>query len=110
MILNFLAVGELDSIHLPWWDFDASQTGYTVDQSDDGSNFSSLVTVDANINYYNHSLGEVVKKYYRVKAIDGALSSAYTTVQNATTKITPPADFILPVRVQYPVSLLRAKI
>ena len=82
-------------INLSWTDNSNNETGFSIEQSTDGVNFTQIATVGVNISSYSviTNLQTATTYYYRVRAYNNyqTLSySAYTNVANATTVAQPP--------------------
>jgi polygalacturonase len=72
-------------IELSWTDNSANESGFRVEQSLDGINFTQIAQVAANItNYLNTGLFPGTNYYYRVYAFNAAGNSAYANVASAT--------------------------
>ena len=77
-------------INLRWTDNSNNETGFAIEQSPDGSTFTQIGTVGANITSYAVTTGlqPSTPYYFRVRAFVTASSqlySAYTNIANATT-------------------------
>lgn len=77
-------------INLSWQDNSNNETGFKIERSSNGSSFSEIATVGANItSYSNTGLLESTQYYYRVRAykVQGnkTTHSAYSNTANATT-------------------------
>ncbi|QOV88077.1 fibronectin type III domain-containing protein [Humisphaera borealis] len=84
-----------DTINLSWTDNSAGETGFVVERSTDGVNFTTLTTTAASVTTYeNADLASATQYTYRVKAINGAGSSGYTTTVAGTTRTDAPADLV----------------
>jgi Fibronectin type III domain len=56
-------------INLAWTDNSNNETGFTIERSTDGTNFSPVITVGANVTSYSDTgLAASTKYYYRVDA------------------------------------------
>jgi hypothetical protein len=74
------------SIKLTWTDNATNETGYRIERSLDGSSWTQLVTLGANVTTYtNTGLTKNKKYYYRVVAYNAAGDSPYSNVASATT-------------------------
>ena len=70
-------------IRLNWTDNSNNETGFKIERSTDGVNFTQIVTVAANtITYQNTGLTSGVRYYYRLRATNGAGDSAYSNTAN----------------------------
>src|SRR5664279_1841328 len=77
-------------IRLSWTDNSADEDGFMVERSLDGTVFTQIAQVAANItNYLNAGLFPGTNYYYRVRAYNSAGNSDYANVANAVTP-TPP--------------------
>jgi hypothetical protein len=76
-------------IRLAWTDNAANESGYRVERSRDGVNWSVLATLSANSTWYlDTTVSTGTTYYYRVRAFNSTTSSAYS---NQTTVTTVPA-------------------
>jgi hypothetical protein len=74
-------------INLSWNDNSADETGFDVERSLDGVNFTLLTTTGADTTSYSDTgLAESTIYYYRVLAYNANGSSAYSATSSATTK------------------------
>ncbi|NIO81048.1 MAG: hypothetical protein GTN53_10600, partial [Candidatus Aminicenantes bacterium] len=84
-----------DQIDLSWTDNADNESGFKIERSPDGTNFSQMDTVGANVtNYSDTTVAENTTYWYRVKAYNSAGDSAYSNTANATTPtcpVEPPA-------------------
>jgi LmbE family N-acetylglucosaminyl deacetylase/3-mercaptopyruvate sulfurtransferase SseA len=79
-------------INLTWVDNATNETSYQVERSPDGTTFTALVTLGANVTTYsNTGLTASTTYFYRVRAANGGGNSAYSNVASATTTGLPPA-------------------
>lgn len=76
-------------INLGWTDNASDETGFDVERSTDGTNFTSIASlgVDAE-SYSDNGLTESTTYYYRVTAFNGVGNSSPSNVANATTQPT----------------------
>ncbi len=73
-------------IDLAWTDNANNETGFKIERSTDGVNFSLISTVGANVaSYSNTGLSGVTTYYYRVRASNSSGDSAYSGIASATT-------------------------
>ena len=85
------SVVSANRIDLTWADNANNETGFTVERSLNGTNFTVIATLGANATgYTNTGLTASTIYYYRVKASNAVGSSAYTSVASATTKPSAP--------------------
>ena len=82
-----------DQIDLNWLDNANNETGFTIERSLDGSNFSQLDTVGADVTSYEDTSAGSVTTYttywYRVRAFNSGGDSSYSNIASATTPICP---------------------
>ena len=73
-------------INLSWTATSTNQTGFEIDRSTDGTNFTVVTTVASTTTSYS-DIGRTAaaKYYYRVKAVNNLGSSQPSTVASATT-------------------------
>jgi fibronectin type 3 domain-containing protein len=77
------------SIHISWSDNANNETGYRLERSSDGTNFSFLTNLGANATSYdNGNLSPNTRYYYRVQAAGSPNSSGYSNIGSATTQST----------------------
>lgn len=70
-------------IRLNWTDNSNNETGFKIERSTDGANFTQIVTVAANtISYQNTGLTSGVLYYYRVRATNSAGDSPYSNTSS----------------------------
>ena len=73
-------------INLAWTDHSASETGFKIQRSIDGINFSLLAQVGPNVTTYNNTgLNPSTKYQYRVSSYNGSNMSAFSNIASATT-------------------------
>jgi galactose oxidase len=73
-------------INLSWTANSSNQTGFNIQQSTDGTNFSQTATVGASVTSYSVAGLSCSKKYYfRVQAFNSAGTSGYSNTASATT-------------------------
>jgi phosphodiesterase/alkaline phosphatase D-like protein len=78
-------------IILSWSDSSGDEDGFAIERSTDGSNFTPLSTVGANVTSYNSTgLNASTTYWYRVRAFRGTSNSAYSATASATTSAPPP--------------------
>ena len=74
-------------IDLSWTDNSDNETGFKIERSPNGSDWTEIHTTAAGVtSYQNTGLTENTLYYYRVRATNGDGDSAYTATANATTK------------------------
>ena len=79
------------SISLAWQDNSTNETGFKIDRSTDGVNFSLLTTTLANVTSFTDSgLISGDKYYYRVRATNSSGDSGNSAVASATTTLPSP--------------------
>jgi hypothetical protein len=72
---------------LNWADNSSNESGFKIERSTDGTNYSLLTTTAANVtSYSNTGLSAATKYYYRVRATNSAGDSANSAVASATTQ------------------------
>ena len=85
-------VASCSQINLGWTDNSGDETSFKIERSTDGSNFSEIASVGANVTTYNNTgLTAGTTYYYRVRAYNGGGYSGYTNTANAATPVCPPA-------------------
>jgi hypothetical protein len=81
-------------IDLSWTDNSNNEDGFKIEKSADGTTFSDLATVGANVTSYSDTgLTALTTYYYRVRAYNSKGNSAYTNVAEQMTKANPPVVF-----------------
>ena len=79
-------------INLAWTDNASNETGFAIERSPDGTTFTPLATVSANVTtYQNTGLTASTTYHYRVRATNGVGPSGWSNVANAQTTGTAPA-------------------
>ena len=79
-------------VDLQWTDSSTNETGFKVERSTDGTNFSQLATVGRDVTTYSsRSLTADTKYYYRVRAYNAAGDSGYSPIATATPPSLPLA-------------------
>ncbi|WP_449398594.1 fibronectin type III domain-containing protein [Chryseobacterium wanjuense] len=80
------------SLTVNWNDNAANETNYIVERSTDGTTFSVIATLGANMTSYDDTgLTPNTPYYYRVKATTATESSVYTSTATVTTPPIPSA-------------------
>jgi predicted phage tail protein len=75
------------SVTLNWTDNSNNETGFKIERSTDGVNFTQITTVGANVvTYKNTGLTSGTTYQYRVRATNGSGDSAYSNVASATAR------------------------
>ncbi len=79
-------------ISLSWTDNSTTETGFKIERSPvDNLHFTQVATVGANVTAFTDSgLTESTKYYYRVRAYNALVNSAYSSQKNATTLANVP--------------------
>jgi hypothetical protein len=86
-----------NQIDLAWTDNADNETGFTIERSTDGSNFSELDTVGANVTTYSDTtVAGSTTYWYRVKAYNSAGDSAYSNTASDTTPECPVEPPVAP--------------
>jgi hypothetical protein len=86
------AVVSASQVDLSWADNSTNETGFKVERSTDGVNFTQVATVASNITTYSATALTSGTTYtFRVRAYNGVGNSAYSNTASATTPATPPA-------------------
>jgi phosphodiesterase/alkaline phosphatase D-like protein len=90
---NLLATAVSTSeIDLSWTNNATDQTGFLIQRSTDGTNFTSLATVAANVTSFNDTgLTANTQYFYRVQATNANGGSLFSNVASATTNTNMPA-------------------
>ncbi len=89
LVANAISAKEID---LTWADNSSNETGFIIERSTDGVNFSPLTTTAANVTSYadTSSLAFSTTFYYRVRATNSAGDSANSNTASATTPAPQP--------------------
>jgi hypothetical protein len=73
-------------IKITWGDNSTNETGFKIERSTNGTTFTQIATVGANVSTYtNTGLAKNKTYWYRVRAYNGAGDSGYSNVASATT-------------------------
>jgi hypothetical protein len=87
--LNATAVSS-SQVNLVWSDNASNETGFRIERSPDGTSFTEISTVGANVTTYNDAgLSASSQYWYRVRAYNGSGPSGYSNSASATTQ--PPS-------------------
>jgi rhamnogalacturonan endolyase len=74
-------------IDLSWTDDSSDEDGFKIERSTDGTSFTQIATVGANVTTYSDTgLSASTTYYYRVRAHNSAGDSSYSNTANATTQ------------------------
>jgi titin len=86
------AAAGADQINLGWADNSSNEDGFSIERSDDGTNFVQIATVASDsVSYNDAGLSPATLYYYRVSAFNSQGSSTYSNVANASTGQRVPA-------------------
>jgi hypothetical protein len=84
------AAASSSQINLAWADMSDDETAFAIERSADGTAWTTIATVGANVrSYASTGLAANTKYYYRVRAVNGAGESGYTNTASATTPAAP---------------------
>ena len=79
-------------INLVWTDTANNETGFSIERSTDGANFSQVATVSANVtSWANTGLAAATTYYYRVRSYNTGGASDPSNVSSATTLTNLPS-------------------
>ena len=82
-----LTVVSKNRIDLRWSDNSINETGFKIERSTDGSQWSPLATTLANVKSYSSTgLKSRTRYYYRIRATNSGGDSAYSNTESAVTK------------------------
>ncbi|WP_113661753.1 T9SS type B sorting domain-containing protein [Pedobacter nanyangensis] len=74
----------LTEVRLKWIDNSTTESGYEIERSTDGTNFSLLTTTAANaIQYVDNTITAGSTYYYRVRGVEGSTRTIYTNPAKA---------------------------
>jgi hypothetical protein len=77
------------AINIKWTDNATDETGYVVQRSTDGTNFTQVATLGAGATSHSSSgLAAATTYYFRVRAYNGAGNSAFSNIASAKTSST----------------------
>jgi hypothetical protein len=80
-------------IDLNWADNASNESGFRIERSTDGTNFTEIGTVGPNVTTYaSTSLNAATQYWYRVRAYNGTGQSDYAGPASATTLPAPPSQ------------------
>jgi hypothetical protein len=83
-------------IDLTWSDNSNNESGFVVDKSTDGSNWTNVTTTGANATSFNVTgLAAGTAYQFRVSAINGAGASGYATAGPVSTRSAPPPPTVI---------------
>lgn len=88
-----LQVSTLSSsqLHLTWSDLSSDESGFKVERSTDGANFTLVSTLGANASTFTDGgLSPNTTYYYRVQAFNSGGGSGYTEIASASTSDAAP--------------------
>jgi len=82
---SLVATAGENQVGLTWADHSNNETGFVVERASDSVNFTDTFTVAANSTSYNDTTVTAGTEYtYRVRAVNGALSSDFSNTATAT--------------------------
>lgn len=88
--LSAITVSE-SQINLNWTDNSGNETGFEIERSQDGTNFSKIGDVGGNTtSYSSNGLSPNTQYWYRVRAKNNGGNSGYSNVASATTRDVVP--------------------
>ena len=95
----FAAAASASQINLSWKDNSNNETGFKIERSTDGAAWTPVATTAANaLSYPDSGLTGGTKYFYRVQAVSGTFTSAYTGPAQAITLGPPPPPGSLAAR------------
>lgn len=90
LLATAVSTSEID---LKWADNAANETGYQVERSQNGTTFSKIADLAANVTAYrNTGLATATEYFYRVRALNAVGASAYSNTGSAKTQNIPVPD------------------
>ncbi|MCF2489887.1 fibronectin type III domain-containing protein [Dyadobacter sp. CY347] len=82
-----------DQINLEWEDVSGNETGFQLERSTNGTTFTKIADLGANVkSYQNKDLSSETKYYFRIRAVNAIGPSGYSNVADATTRKAPIPD------------------
>lgn len=85
------AVNANVTIDLKWNDNADTETGFSIDRSTDGTNWTPLINLPADTTAYSDSgLTGGVRYYYRIRTMEDLFYSDYSNQANAVARLDPP--------------------
>jgi gliding motility-associated-like protein len=85
-VFTFVNNAGVNTVLLTWTDRSYNETGFRLERSIDSVNFAALDTLPANtVSFTDSAVWPATTYYYRVAAISGAASSAYSNIAFAHT-------------------------
>jgi Fibronectin type III domain len=89
-----LTVASSSQINLHWNDNSSNETQFLIERSPNGTSFTQVVTVGANVLSYSATgLQSNTRYYFRVRATNSAGNSAYSNTANAKLRRTDRVRF-----------------
>lgn len=91
---NLTATGvSTTQINLSWQDNATSESGFKIERSTDGVNFSEIATVGPNqTSYSDTGLPSNTTRYYQVRGFNSVGNTDYTNIASATTQTATPTS------------------
>jgi hypothetical protein len=84
LVANAVSSSQID---LSWNDSSNSETGFKIERSTNGSTFSQITTVGANMrSFHDSGLASRTRYYYRVRATNAGGDSDYSNIANTRTR------------------------
>src|SRR5205814_904356 len=86
-----VAVLSTPQINLSWTDNSGNETGFLIERSTDGVNFTQVASMGVNVtSYSNTGLAPSTQYYYRIRATNSTGNSGYSNVASAITGPSAP--------------------
>lgn len=86
-----LSVISASQINLSWTDNADNETGFEVERSTDGTNFTKIADLTSNTTSFNNTaLNAATRYWYRVRAQNSGGASSYSNIADATTSQLAP--------------------